>query len=151
MNCFVTMAAKELTFIYFRFDRFKRFCSRLQGICFLREAPERANGTDRRAGKWGLVTVPILLIVAPLRVTLPVAAVPLLRLLMVKLPVPVTPPDKATAAVVPLPKVRTFRLALFKVIPPDMTNPDPVPFAAMIDVPVVLALIWTTLALLMPV
>ena len=26
----------------------------LQGICFLREAPERANGTDRRAGKWGL-------------------------------------------------------------------------------------------------
>ena len=26
----------------------------LQGICFLREAPERANGTDRRERKWGL-------------------------------------------------------------------------------------------------
>jgi hypothetical protein len=26
----------------------------LLGICFLREAPERANGPDRRAGKWGL-------------------------------------------------------------------------------------------------
>ncbi len=27
----------------------------LLGICFLREAPERAIGTDRRAGKWGLM------------------------------------------------------------------------------------------------
>jgi len=27
----------------------------LLGICFLREAPERAIGTDRRARKWGLV------------------------------------------------------------------------------------------------
>jgi len=26
----------------------------LLGICFLREAPERAIGTDRRARKWGL-------------------------------------------------------------------------------------------------
>ena len=26
----------------------------LLGICFVREAPERANGPDRRAGKWGL-------------------------------------------------------------------------------------------------
>ena len=25
----------------------------LLGVCFLREAPERAIGTDRRAGKWG--------------------------------------------------------------------------------------------------
>jgi hypothetical protein len=25
------------------------------GICFLREAPERAIGSDRRQGKWGLV------------------------------------------------------------------------------------------------
>jgi hypothetical protein len=29
----------------------------LLGICFLREALERAIGTDRRAGKWGLVVV----------------------------------------------------------------------------------------------
>jgi hypothetical protein len=28
----------------------------LLGICFLWEAPERANGSDRRAGKWGLVS-----------------------------------------------------------------------------------------------
>jgi hypothetical protein len=27
----------------------------IQGICFLREAPERAIGSDRRAGKWGLL------------------------------------------------------------------------------------------------
>jgi hypothetical protein len=27
----------------------------LLGICFLREAPERAIGTDRRAGKWGFL------------------------------------------------------------------------------------------------
>ncbi len=27
---------------------------RLLGVCFLREAPERAIGSDRRAGKWGL-------------------------------------------------------------------------------------------------
>ena len=27
----------------------------LLGVCFLREAPERAIGTDRRAGKWGLI------------------------------------------------------------------------------------------------
>jgi hypothetical protein len=33
------------------FDNVK---SELLGICFLREAPERAIGTDRRAGKWGL-------------------------------------------------------------------------------------------------
>ncbi len=26
----------------------------LLGVCFLQEAPERAIGTDRRAGKWGL-------------------------------------------------------------------------------------------------
>ena len=26
----------------------------LLGVCFLREAPERAIGSDRRAGKWGL-------------------------------------------------------------------------------------------------
>lgn len=26
----------------------------LLGFCFVREAPERANGLDRRAGKWGL-------------------------------------------------------------------------------------------------
>ena len=26
----------------------------LQGICFLREAPERAIGSEQRAGKWGL-------------------------------------------------------------------------------------------------
>jgi formylglycine-generating enzyme required for sulfatase activity len=26
----------------------------LLGVCFLREAPERANGSARRAGKWGL-------------------------------------------------------------------------------------------------
>jgi hypothetical protein len=25
----------------------------LLGFCFLREAPERAVGSDRRAGKWG--------------------------------------------------------------------------------------------------
>ena len=30
---------------------------RLLGICFLREAPERAIGTDRRAGKWGLIAL----------------------------------------------------------------------------------------------
>ena len=70
---------------------------------------------------------------------------------MSKLPVPVTPPDKVTAADVPAEKVRTFRLALFKVIAPDMTVPEPVPFAAMIDVPVVLALTWTALELFTPV
>ena len=70
---------------------------------------------------------------------------------MSRLPVPVTPPDKVTEAVVPPLKVRTFRLALFKVIGPDMVNPEPVPFAAMMDVPVVLALTWTALELLMPV
>ena len=31
------------------------FNRRLLVICFLREAPERAIGSDRRAGKWGLV------------------------------------------------------------------------------------------------
>ena len=30
------------------------FARLLQGLCFLREAPERAIGSDRRAGKWGL-------------------------------------------------------------------------------------------------
>jgi hypothetical protein len=28
-------------------------------ICFLREAPERAIGSDRRAGKWGLLKEPV--------------------------------------------------------------------------------------------
>ena len=31
--------------------------SQLLVICFLREAPERAIGPDRRAGKWGLAKV----------------------------------------------------------------------------------------------
>jgi hypothetical protein len=36
----------------FRFDT--RLAVFLLGVCFLREAPERANGSARRAGKWGL-------------------------------------------------------------------------------------------------
>jgi hypothetical protein len=35
-------------------SRAMTFARLLQGICFLREAPERAIGSDRRAGKWGL-------------------------------------------------------------------------------------------------
>jgi transcriptional regulator with XRE-family HTH domain len=30
----------------------------LLGGCFLREAPEGAIGSDRRAGKWGLISIP---------------------------------------------------------------------------------------------
>jgi hypothetical protein len=70
---------------------------------------------------------------------------------MRRLPVPVTPPDKVTEAVVPAVKVRTLRLALFKVIAPDMLVAEPVPFEAMMDVPVVLELIWTALELFTPV